>query len=1416
MHEKDDFNKLVTFNADIEQWPRFRKQFELYLTSKRLRHILEHEEDLDTHGTEKEVNRRRETRVEDDATVQGCILSKVSSGLFESLQTYATAREMFNFLKANYETKTLASAVAKLNALMDLKYDPNGDLLNHIGKIHGLITQLKGTGIIDYGQLELVLLLRSMPKNSDWESTTTNLMMREATNLTQESVSAALLERSREIEERKGEARKGEAKKGEDPEFTAFLAWKKSGKATAAVSGRRPRSDWIKDITCYNCQQKGHFALDCKGVKKERDGKGKEPEKPNVNYAFGTAASDSWHIDTGATKHYSGTNENMTEYQTIFDKLIVANGQVLEVKGVGTVIFEMRVGKELLNVAIRNVYYAPDIHANLLSDGVFDSLGLDMKRANGKMTYRFEGKVVFTATKSQNGLWPIDGKPISDGLELKCYAVMDDEEDKEMIWHRRMGHLGERGLKRLAKGDMVNGRLFIPKNKLNCEICASCKITRRPFPISNNPKARFPLDLIHIDLIETRRESRFGEKFALSIVDDHSKAKFAYPLLKKSDAITEFKRWMIWAERMTNRRLKCVRCDNAKELKEGKMKDYLKQIGVEIESTLAYEHEQNGMIERANRTLEDKARCMLSDSGLPYGFWRDAIIAAGFIANRSPIRDEELTPIELLTGIKPDISKIRIFGSVCWARKPVKDIIGSNKFDERGDKCKMIGYSQGGHSYVLIREKDGKTIENTHVIFHEKKGGQEVVSVVPHVKPVEKRDERNGFKFDMIEANLSDEDGERSAEIENEDGSVSGGEEPDNSSGSDDGDGGGSVERENENGSVSGGEEPDNSSGSDAGEQVPQIVPPRRSTRLRTVPVEYWKTPKTPTPAENSVSRRGRVGVRTPTRIIEVRKGERNIANFVYLTHHEALSSLDGMEWKKAMDKEMKTLNEFGTWKKVKLPAGSKQIGCKWIFVRKLNSDGSLGEYKARLTAKGYSQVEGKDFLETFAPVARIQTIRIILVLATEYDWEIFQIDIKAAYLNGWMEEEIYMDQPPEYDDHDGKVCQLIRGLYGTKQAGNIWNKSLNKTLLKHGFRKSVADQCLYVKGDLSDRESFVLVVVYVDDILVVGHDDAILEIRKIIDGLKGEYDVKEMGEVDRYLGIVVKRDRLVQKMWLNQTDFAESILERFSMTQCNGADTPMELKANVEPASEDETLTNNPYRSLVGSLMYLMICTRPDLAHAVGVLSRFLEKPAERHWMLAIRVLRYLKKTKNMGLEYGRKGEYQMVGYSDSDWITDSTTGRSTRGFTIEIEGGLACWKSKRHSTVATSTTVAEIDALYHGVIEWIWIKTLGNDIGWKVTEARWFCDNQATVAILNSEKNVEKIRHVLVKIKYLREQLKNGEFVLEYIPTKEMKADMLTKQLPRIVFESNRTRIGIEELPQLAKWGSVETDFANCATAK
>uniref|UniRef100_H3H9M9 CCHC-type domain-containing protein n=1 Tax=Phytophthora ramorum TaxID=164328 RepID=H3H9M9_PHYRM len=354
---------------------------------------------------------------------------------------------------------------------------------------------------------------------------------------------------------------------------------------------------------------------------------------------------------------------------------------------------------------------------------------------------------------------------------------------------------------------------------------------------------------------------------------------------------------------------------------------------------------------------------------------------------------------------------------------------------------------------------------------------------------------------------------------------------------------------------------------------------------------------------------------------------------------------------------------------------------------------GLIERFKARLVAKGFSQKYGIDYDETFAPVAKFTSIRIVLSLAAKYGLKLHQMDVKTAFLNGVLDEDIYMAQPDGYvdEDHPDHVCKLKRSLYGLKQSPRMWNQTIDDFMLKLGFKKCESDHCIYLKRDGQDM---IFVALYVDDLILASSNDELLESTK--HALSKRFEMTDLGELEYFLGMEIKNDHGSGKVTVRQTKFLQFILTKFGMQDSKPVKTPqdpgLKLTKNMceGGCQHEDTMKNVPYRSAVGALMYLMVATRPDLAAAVGVLSQFSADPCPTHWQALKRVLRYLQATPTHGLEFLREDSLGMCGYSDADWAGDIESRRSTSGYAFMMNGGCISWRSKKQRTVALSSTEA------------------------------------------------------------------------------------------------------------------------------
>ena len=344
-------------------------------------------------------------------------------------------------------------------------------------------------------------------------------------------------------------------------------------------------------------------------------------------------------------------------------------------------------------------------------------------------------------------------------------------------------------------------------------------------------------------------------------------------------------------------------------------------------------------------------------------------------------------------------------------------------------------------------------------------------------------------------------------------------------------------------------------------------------------------------------------------------------------------------------------------------------------------------KYKARLVAKGYAQKQGVDYDEVYAPVARIETVRILLALAANGDWEVHHMDVKSAFLNGDLQEQVYVHPPPGFTDacQSGKVLRLNKALYGLKQAPRAWNARLDQELKTLGFQRSIVEHAVYKRGT---GDSLLLVGVYVDDLIICGPNN--LKIAEFKEQMKNTFSMSDLGLLSYYLGMEVKQEK--HHITICQKAYAAKIVEMVNMTRCNPCDTPMEQRLKLTTAKPGTELDVTSYRRLIGSLRYL-VNTRPDIAYAVGIASRFVEAPAKEHWSAVKRIVRYIKGTLDYGCKF-QKGDgigLNLLGYTDSDCSGDLVRRKSTSGIIFFLGSNLVTWSSRKQKVVALSSCEAE-----------------------------------------------------------------------------------------------------------------------------
>lgn len=1304
----------------------------------------------------------------------------VEDGQLVHIRNKTTAKSAWDALREYHERNTLSNKVTLMRKICELKLKEGGSVEAHLNELTNSFQKLTDLGENQLDESwKVAITLSSLP--SSYDSLIESLEARPDAELTLSLVHSKLIERAKRKENNGG----GSSKEN-------------NGDAVLKTT------DHKIDIRCFFCKG-AHFKKDCGKYKKWLQKQKGKAGKDKVNsvessddslFTVSTTNSSSigsnnnnnssdgdyeWLIDSGATSHVVNNPNLLLKFDSQHKSQVdVANGSTECVRGKGTCKVELvNENGSTAQLTLSNVLFAPHITSNMLSVGKLCDAGFSVRFGDSSCTILHNNKQIGFADKV-NGLYKLRQPNKVCSVKGGEYCIHD--------WHRIFGHRDPNAIKTMNKNHMIDGMKMVDCGmQLQCETCLKAKTTRLPFPKKAIKKSKKVLDLIHTDVCGPMQTESFGKKkLILTIIDDFSRFTVIYFLRHKSEVGEKVKEYIAMVENKFKCKPKTIRSDRGGEYMAGELKQYFRSKGIATQYTAPYSPQQNGVAERKNRTLIEMARCMLTDAGLPKYLWAEAVNMANYIQNRTITKGADTIPHILWNDSKPNVVNWQIFGTKCYVHIPTEK---RRKLDNTATQMIFIGYDGESKAYRCFDPVNRKLVISRDVRFVRNKTHEE--NVLVDLSSNEEKEEVVDDESSLFDSEDSFGTAEYSSYKESSD-----------SADSDNTITNRSFYRDIDLSSES-------SATDDSESSVETVIPASFESSLDeeygqlATSFEDLTLSDTEATADTSVSEylpsnmdsdetETEHSPRVSSRQTKGVPPQRFQANMIVepKSVSDALSSDNKTQWVDAMKVEMQAMKSNDTWELCELPSGRKAIGCKWIFKAKTDSNGNVNRYKARLVAQGFLQKFGTDYDQVFAPVARQTTFRILLSIASKENYMVHHMDVKTAFLNSKLKEEIYMKQPPGFEvENKNLVCRLKKSIYGLKQAAKAWNDEIRRTLTQENFTQSKNDVCLYSK---KVHGEWVFLLIYVDDIAIVTKSNAAMS--KVKKMLSSKFKVQDLGEVKQYLSIEVTRDENGVYS-LNQSNYIKKIVNEFGLGDAKASNIPIQVGYGKSKKGDDGLLLSNvQYQKLLGSLLYVSVNTRPDVAASISILAQKVSKPTQEDWNELKRVAKYLKGTADMKLvlaNHNFNGDI-LYGYSDANWADDKNDRKSQSGHVFMVNGAAVCWSSRKQTLVALSTCESEFIALSEACRAAAWMRRLLNDLKQSVSSVTIHEDNQSCLKLIEEEERLsDRSKHIDTRFHFVKDYVKKGIVQCKYCPTENMLADVLTKPTAATKFEAFRKQL-------------------------
>ena len=1048
-----------------------------------------------------------------------------------------------------------------------------------------------------------------------------------------------------------------------------------------------------------------------------------------------------WCIDSGASLHICS---NVSFFKTLKNsdaKFKVANGEEVKADGIGTIItYIISTSGQKIKLVLRNVLYLKNREfSNIISVSKLMEDNCSLHFENNQCKLSINEVIVLTERKN-NGLFVL--KSYKYNLQHEIFNI------KNLLcvhdWHKILSHRNLEDIKKM-KSRGIKFR--------NCEcsdICEACiqgKLAKKSFPKKAN-QVDSVLDVICSDVCGPFEVvSIQGYKYLVTFVDIYSNYTEVKFIKEKSEVPQKVIQFIERIKVQFGRKPKIFRTDRGTEYLNETLQYYLRSEGIQMQTTVGYAPEQNGVAERKNRTLVEAARTMLIESKLPKYLWTEAISEANYNLNRVLSKDNSKTAFEKFHSTTQVFKDFHEFGSEVYVMIPE---IYRKKLDVKARKCIYVGHDTQAKGY-RVYDSDSRNIKlSRNVVFLKNKikdnkiqseGGLKIQDEVPNPESSESSNfpvfiDNNSAIPEIIpnEVIVPDEDEEEFHDAEE------------------------NIQQQNEIPNQA----------NEIPNQANEVPHQDERTNQRPVRRNAGKLPNKYTDYE----------VYTINQNPEPR------------SYKEAIQSLEKEQWIEAMNEEIKCLNDNNTWDLADLPESRHAVGSKWVFKRKLDENNQVVSYKARLVAQGFSQKYGTDYDEVFAPVIRSSTFRLLLAVSAKRKYVVKQFDIKSAFLNGELQEEIYLKQPPGFQVNN-QVYRLKKSLYGLKQAARVWNSTIHQVFIENDFRQSEIDKCLYIKQ--SENKSC-YIIIHVDDILISGSDIDI--VNQIQVKLSERFQIKDLGKVKYFLGIQIQQDSKGD-YFINQEAYIDKIISESKLSDAKPSKFP--LDTGYYKLQNSELLPDNEeYRKLIGMLLYISTNSRPDISSSVSILSQKVSKPSRLDLNEVKRIIRYLSCTKKLNLRLSNQNsDKDLLMYSDANWAEDRIDRKSNSGYIVFAFGGTISWACRKQVSVSLSSTEAEYIALSEATQELIWLQRLSEDFSINIQyPVQILADNQSAIKMIDNSKFSNSTKHIETRYHFIKDIKEQGLINVKYVPAEDNIADMLTKALGGTKIRDLRSRAGLGDL--------------------